>query len=182
MPRDLCALINDLLTDGNLTMKSIFRLCCGTTLSAAVAFCLAAFTATAVWSAPYVFSADGSEVTDLRTGMIWRRCAEGMMWNGSTCIGNSVFFSHEQALAHAKSQLGWRLPSVKELASIVDRSRSDPSVDFGAFPATSPIRFWTSTPNAGDTSAAWLVHFSDGTVTFNGRHVLFAVRLVKAAQ
>jgi hypothetical protein len=39
---------------------------------------------------PYVISVDGDEVTDQQTGLIWRRCAEGMHWNGATCASDAA--------------------------------------------------------------------------------------------
>ncbi len=56
----------------------------------------------------------------------------------------------------------WRLPSVKELATLVDESRlglAMPAVDPQAFPATVARAYWSST-NFGQT--AWTVDFADG--------------------
>jgi len=59
----------------------------------------------------------------------------------------------------------WRLPSVKELQSILDFSQSKaPMIDPGAFPATVSSSFWSATPVAGTTSA-WEVFFDSGITT-----------------
>ena len=60
---------------------------------------------------------------------------------------------------------GWRLPTVFELASIVDEGRSSPSVDVSAFPGTPSEFFWSSTSSAGGVSPGWYVDFSYGYVS-----------------
>ena len=130
---------------------------------------------------------DGQEVTGQVTGLIWRRCAEGMAWDNSTCSGTALTFSHENALLRAKTEATasakpWRLPNVKELASLVDRSRTLPTIDVTAFPATPFGGFWSSSPYAGDSSYAWYVSFSYGYVDYSSRNDYDAVRLVRASQ
>jgi len=58
---------------------------------------------------------------------------------------------------------GWRLPTEKELFSLVDRSQgAAPYIDPTAFPGTPPDYFWSSTPAARWASYAWSVDFSSG--------------------
>jgi len=135
----------------------------------------------------YAVSADQQEVTDARTGLIWRRCAEGMTASGSTCSGGASTFSHEAALQHAATQasssgLAWRLPNVKELASIADRSRVSPAIDNAAFPGAPSTPFWSSTPNVGNPFASMGVNFRDGVVDNYTRSGSYQVRLVRAGQ
>lgn len=131
----------------------------------------------------YTYSAAGDEVTDSQTGLVWRRCSEGQSWSGSTCAGTAATYTHEAALVQAKAQVGaagWRLPNVKELSSIVDKTRMNPAIDPTAFPATPSYYFWTSTPYAGDSSGAWYVGFNDGYVNGGGgRSNPLHVRLVR---
>lgn len=87
-------------------------------------------------SSRYSFNANGSEVTDSTTGLTWKRCAEGMSWDGSICNGTAAVFSAVSALTHAASNTGWKVPNLKELASIIDDTRSYPSINLTAFPAT----------------------------------------------
>jgi len=117
----------------------------------------------------YSYSTDGGEVTDSQTGLVWRRCAEGMSWSGTTCSGSASLYTHEAALARAKTQSGWPLPNAKELSSLVDIGRSDLAIDPVAFPATPPVSFWTSTPYAGDPAFAWGVSFGYGSVSNSNR-------------
>lgn len=92
------------------------------------------------------FVVSGAEVKDKAFGLTWARCSEGQTWDGSTCTGSVSLFTHEQAIQHAQSQAGWRLPNVKELASLVDWGCNEPTIDSAAFPGTPRTGFWTSTP------------------------------------
>lgn len=157
------------------------------TISLSIGIFVLAISAPEIHAQPYVISADGIEVTDQKTGLIWRRCAEGASWNGSTCVGVASALTHESALRHAAEQASstgktWRLPNVKELASIADRSRSNPAIDTTAFPATPASLFWTASPSVGIPTCDWGVHFDDGSVGHDIRVASDAVRLVRTGQ
>ena len=132
----------------------------------------------------FSYSNNGSEVTDSATGLIWKRCAEGMTWSGVSCTGSATEYTHEAALQPTQTQTGgWRLPNIKELTSIVDHSRKSPAIDLTAFPTTTPVFFWTSSPYVGNSVNAWFVDFYDGGVygSFNtskryGRNIVRLVR------
>ncbi|KJV05076.1 DUF1566 domain-containing protein [Methylocucumis oryzae] len=100
----------------------------------------------------FTASSDGQEVTDNKTRLIWRRCSEGLTWNGATCTGTLQFYNYESALTRAvteasASSKAWRLPNIKELASISDIARNpDPAIDLAVFPGTPSERYWASTP------------------------------------
>lgn len=128
----------------------------------------------------YAYSADGAEVTDAQTGLIWRRCTEGQTWMNSTCTGGLTVFGHERALAHAMTQSGWRLPNVKELTSLVDTGSVRPAINAAAFPGTPTAVYWSSTPDVQLPTSAWSVDFALGTVATVGRNTLgVLVRLVR---
>lgn len=130
--------------------------------------------------ARFAYSQDGSEVTDGLTGLTWRRCSEGQSFSGGTCVGAVATFSHEAALAHARTQAGWRLPNVRELASIVDRSRLNPAIDMAAFPGTPNNYYvWSSSPYPDIAGNAWHVNFGYGFVGMDRRGIDLAVRLVR---
>ena len=143
----------------------------------------------ALWAnaAPFTVSADDQEVTDTKTGLVWRRCAEGMTASSGTCTGTASTFTHESALTRASTQatatgVAWRLPNVKELSSIADKSRINPAIDTAAFPATPANWFWSSSPYVGSAGGAWSVVFYDGFVYSNVRDGTYYVRLVRAGQ
>jgi PKD repeat protein len=109
----------------------------------------------------FLVSTDGQEVTDNVTGLVWRRCAEGMLFSAGVCTGSATNFSHEAALNMAtKIGGGWQVPNIKELNSIIDRSAFSPAIDAVAFPDTPAGLFWSSTPET--LSNAWVASFSQG--------------------
>lgn len=130
----------------------------------------------------YTYSTAGDEVTDSKTGLIWRRCSEGQTWSGSTCTGTAATYTHEQALAQAQAQAGtagWRLPNVKELTSIANKTLVNPAIDSTAFPVTSSEWYWSSTPYVSGSSGAWGVYFANGYVGYDYRDNGDLVRLVR---
>jgi hypothetical protein len=76
------------------------------------------------------------------------------------------------AWAHCSSLgPGWRVPTRIELVSLVDFTRSDPSIDQPPFAGTkTSLSYWTSSvvwaPDAGADAAVnyWTVWFNDGLV------------------
>lgn len=142
-------------------------------------FCF--FTQTVFAAGTYSYNSNGSEVTDVATGLIWRRCSEGQTWDGSTCTGVATRYTHEGALVAAQSQAGWRLPNIKELFSIVEKANIDPAINRAAFPNTS-FAHWSSTPyisNYATGSEALSVSFYGGEIFWQARTFTFYVRLVR---
>jgi Protein of unknown function (DUF1566) len=138
-------------------------------------------------SSPGRYTANGAEVTDTRTGLVWARCSAGQTWSGSACTGTASSYTHEGALSYAKAQasttgVAWRLPSVKELASIADKGCQNPAIDSAAFPSTPSTWYWSSSPYVGDAGYAWSVSFGNGYVGNGYRYGNGAVRLVRASQ
>jgi Protein of unknown function (DUF1566) len=139
------------------------------------------------WTArplPQRWALQAGEVRDRATGLVWRRCLEGTRWTGSQCTGTPLEASRTLAIAHAQAQAAdtgqaWRLPNVKELASLVDTGRMFPAIDPLVFPDTPALPLWTSTHVTGLAENAWQVEFSVGTVTneIRGSHQRF--RLVR---
>jgi len=103
----------------------------------------------------FVDNGDGT-VTDTSTVLMWQQ---------ETAPGG---YNWEQALAYCENlSLGghsdWRLPTVKELRSLVDYSQYAPAIDTTFFPNTvSSSHYWSSTTDAASTSGAWDVYFYDG--------------------
>ena len=82
----------------------------------------------------------------------------------------------------SQSATGWRLPNVKELASLADKGCPSPTIDGTAFPATPSSWFWSSSPSVGGSNVAWVVSFYDGGVYGGIRDIDNHVRLVRASQ
>jgi hypothetical protein len=138
----------------------------------------------------YVF--DGDKATDVRTGLVWRRCAEGAAWNGATCVGTPTAVNWKEALTLAKKarydKANWRLPNATELFSLVDETRYNPAIDPLAFPDLPRMfnkGFWSATPGVpldtfGGIFDAYDVDFFSGSLaTDTPNSTLRAVRLVR---
>jgi hypothetical protein len=102
----------------------------------------------------------GGLVRDTLTQLVWQQDGSGTR---SGCGGTgSLTCSWAEAQAYcAGLGSGFRLPTVKELRSIVDFTVAfpGPMINQTAFPNTPAELFWTSAPYADD---AWAVSFIDG--------------------
>jgi hypothetical protein len=78
----------------------------------------------------FLESNDKAYVMDLTTGLIWTRCLVGTKYQNGTCVGQPKSFTREEALSYIHSTLpGWRIPSTKEAASLVEcDSREDGAI------------------------------------------------------
>jgi hypothetical protein len=78
------------------------------------------------------------------------------------------------------NQRDWRLPNIKELGSIVDRSQFSPSIDTTVFPGTQSSGYWSSTTFVRyAASNAWSVNFYRGYMDPNLKSDSNYVRCVR---
>ena len=110
-------------------------------------------------------------ITDTKTGLIWAK---------NTAAKDANFADAEQAVAALGD--GWRMPTIDELATLVDRTRYNPAINTEAFPDTESDWYWSSTPHAKYTSAVWVVNFHLGTVGGGLRDLNGCVRAVRSGQ
>ena len=73
----------------------------------------------------------------------------------------------------------WRLPTVRELVSITDKTRFLPAIDTDYFPLTQTHDYWSAILDAGDAFNAWRVHFCRGYVSNMARSNEYFVRAVR---
>ncbi len=78
----------------------------------------------------------------------------------------------------------WRMPTVKELSSILDSSipYPGPTIDTVYFPNTRSFDYWSSTTIAGVLYMAWVVRFSNGLVDDGNKSNSFCVQAVRGGQ
>lgn len=69
----------------------------------------------------------------------------------------------------------WRMPSISELQSLVNRGKSSPAIDMEYFPNTQVEEYWSATSETTMLWGAWTVNFNSGRSfpTFKGarRHI-----------
>jgi len=154
----------------------------------AVSLAIGAQTCNGTLTAPdsrYAVAANGMTVLDQQTGLIWARCPNGMNWDGAACTGKATTYTWQKALTAADTSTlagytDWRLPNVRELASLVEPGCVDPALNTRIFPNTPGTDFWSSSPYVGSVYVAWYVYFNDGYVSYGGaRGLADAVRLVR---
>ncbi|MBU3022059.1 DUF1566 domain-containing protein [Aestuariibacter sp. A3R04] len=131
----------------------------------------------------FVDQGDGS-VLHVATDLVWQRCALGQTWDGTSCSGTAVKYNWQEALLKAQEEdstvlLGWRLPNIKELASITERQCVRPAINDTIFPNTPPDDFWTSTPSLEDPLRAWVVAFFNASHSIKEKDRFVYVRLVR---
>jgi hypothetical protein len=151
---------------------------------------------------------DDGTTTHLPTGLMWKRCLQGIESDNADCnSGSALTLSWQGALEHVQElnsnggfagYTDWRLPNPKELTSMIEYGCSKPSINLQVFPNMAEIRVWSSTISENIAGERYLkTWFSDygasevgngsnsGTVSFvnaNRESQAYAVHLVRGAQ
>jgi len=142
-------------------------------------------------------------VTDNNTGLMWQKCSTGQN-NDDTCSGTALDYNWYRASGtyHAwynpdsqdvcgSLNLGgssdWRLPSKKELITIVDYAvpYPGPTIRTAYFPNTKLSHQYWSSPNDANhpyIGFAWYVNFTNGYVNFDSGVFANYVRCVRGGQ
>jgi formylglycine-generating enzyme required for sulfatase activity len=105
------------------------------------------------------------EVEDNYTGLIWQRAGDA---SGLITWDAAVAYCDGLTIGGAK----WRLPSVRELSTLVDEAQVGPAINRTAFPNTkfgarSNNWYWASHHQRGSTTVSWGLNFDDGFTGFN---------------
>jgi hypothetical protein len=126
--------------------------------------------------AGYIDNGDGT-VTDNGTGLMWQQV---------TAPDN---YTWEQALAYCDNlslagHTDWRLPTAKELVSIVDTTQFNPSINTTYFSSRLASYYWSSTTDTYsiNTIYAWFVYFGTGYLAYGDKTDYAYVRAVRAGQ
>jgi hypothetical protein len=103
------------------------------------------------------------EVQDNYTGLIWQQgySESRMSWDAAVIYCETLDLGGQR----------WRLPSIRELSTLVDEAQVAPAIDRTWFPDTqfgarSNDWYWASHRAVGST-AAWAINFDDGFTGFN---------------
>jgi formylglycine-generating enzyme required for sulfatase activity len=116
---------------------------------------LASLQSTAAADAPsgHFVSKDGT-VEDSATMLTWQQDAPSEKYTWPDALGYCAALDLQGT--------GWRLPTVKELQTLVDEARAMPAIDQTAFPKTARAEYWTSSRVASFPGNAWTVSFAYG--------------------
>jgi Protein of unknown function (DUF1566) len=101
----------------------------------------------------YQFDAD--TVYDTKTKLTWQRAYSPNTMTQTNAIA--------YCLGLDLNGLGWRLPTVKEISSLVDMDLYEPAID-PVFTDTPGTFFWSSSPVAGPADQGFSLDFGGGFV------------------
>lgn len=136
----------------------------------------------------YTDNGDGT-VTNIATGLMWKRCAEGQAWdsNSSSCVGNpslirwydSMYLSwflppSQKVWSEFADYKDWQLPNTDQLRQLLLCGTNECEK---VFPNSPQGRFWTS--SFSDSYNAFYVDFGNGIIDYSSRDYGNAIRLVR---
>lgn len=101
-------------------------------------------------------------VLDRETGLIWEKSPDTTTRTWS----DAVYYAYNKTVGGRK---GWRLPTVEELASLVDTTQDDPTLPSGhPFTNVQSSGYWSSTTYVDDVSNTFIfiVSFYDDNVYY----------------
>lgn len=138
----------------------------------------------------YTDNGDGT-VSDSNTGLLWQKGENGKPYNWYQASGTYDATYNPSPVKDVCGALvlggfsDWRLPTKKELTSIVDYAvpYPGPTVNAAYFPGATTSSYWSSTMNGHYPNLAWSVSFSTGYVqNFKQKYYSFSVRCVRGGQ
>jgi hypothetical protein len=114
------------------------------------------FTAAPAAPGRYTYPAPGT-IHDTRTKLTWQQNLDPPYHDAA---GARAYCA---GLGATLGGTGWRLPTIKELQTIVDESRLSPTIDPTAFPGTPTQLFWSSSLTNGTPTKGFVVNFNDAS-------------------
>lgn len=144
----------------------------------------------------FIDNGDGT-VTHKKNGLMWKKCIEGYRWDKekNTCErSNLVTFEYTwgAALKYIKdlnetvgfaNSFDWRMPNIKELATIGETQCFSPAINLTVFPNPIPATWsfeWSSTPLINESRYALVVGYSYGLdVSTTAKNEPLSLRLVR---
>jgi hypothetical protein len=136
---------------------------------------------------------DAGIVTDAVTGLVWQQdtpanqcpptdpcdaeagCPPGCSWSDA-----QTYCENLQLGGYSS---GWTLPTIEQLFTLFEQNGvpTTPTMNSTAFPtveAVGNLWYWSATPVAGASAAAWYIAFSVGEVFYDSTTGVYSVRCV----
>lgn len=113
------------------------------------------------------------------TNLIWSLQSDSGDW---TTYANTTLPGTTNTANRCGYNAGWRLPTRRELLSIVHNGVSSPTIDIAYFPGTQSNPYWSADTYVPDTAAAWVVNFINGYTSSEYKTFTYYVRLVRSGQ
>ncbi len=110
------------------------------------------------------------------TNLIWSLESGSGDW---TTYASTTLPTVTNAATRCGYNTGWRLPTRRELLSILHHGTSSPAIDSAYFPGTSSSWHWSADSYALGTGNVWVVDFEGNGATYTANKTAFGdVRLV----
>jgi hypothetical protein len=128
---------------------------------------------------------DDGTVTDNKTGLMWQSKDNGQTYSWYAAMGIYKDSYNPKSLdicgtLNFGGHTDWRLPSKKELMSLVVKaSNKEPTINAAYFPNTRLSYYWSSDTVDNAPVYAWSVDFSDGTLKSYNKGTSGYVRCVR---
>lgn len=154
--------------------------------------CVRTGTAVAGPNDHYQENGDGT-VTDVATGLVWLKDGDCTKFHGLDFTGQngrsraraksacSYLNTNHCGLTDGSKVGDWRLPGIKELASIIDYRVNSQTINMTALPIPIPYdqAYWSSTVPVGEDNAAWMVDFGRWATGWDSSNIPYNVRCVR---
>ncbi|MBF0552872.1 MAG: DUF1566 domain-containing protein, partial [Deltaproteobacteria bacterium] len=138
-----------------------------------------------LWPSPRFNDNGNGTVYDNLTGLIWLKnanCFGAKTWTDSLPAANGLA-NGSCGLTDGSQVRDWRLPSRKELRSLIDHRNYSPALPTGhPFIGVQSFYYWSSTTNADSTSNAWIVYTPGGHVISTYKTSTYYVWPVRGGQ
>jgi hypothetical protein len=127
---------------------------------------------------PLLFTDNGDgTITDDITGLMWQKNDDDQIYSWGEAVGTTDVGVCEGLDLGGFSD--WRVPTLKELLSIVVFERYDPAIDTEYFPDTLSSAYWTLTEYSGGLNKAYRVEFNYGVSHTVDKGYEFYIRCVR---
>jgi Protein of unknown function (DUF1566) len=137
----------------------------------------------------FVDHADGTQ-TDTRSNLMWLTCSSGQTWSKGECTGTARELTWQGANEFAAKINAdashffkdWRVPDIRDLASIAEPQCRNPRINLIVFPNTPSATFWSATERRGsEATLVYVLSFGPEGVGYDDKQLRHYVRLVRNA-